>query len=153
MQPTSFVDHQGQRWRADDYYLNGFRSTDRPKVSGTEDPELFGTERFGHFQYAIPVDARGRYTVVLHFAEFYYGPQLPGKGGVGSRVFHVFCNGQTLLKDFDIYKEVGSLRLLSKRFTNIAPSTFGKINLDFEPVINNATVSGIEIIDESIKVR
>ena len=51
-------------------------STERRKVSGTEDPELFGTERFGHFSYAIPVDKRGRYTVILHFAEMYYGPQL-----------------------------------------------------------------------------
>jgi hypothetical protein len=148
-QPTSFVDHQGQRWRADDYYLGGFRSAERRKVSGTEDPELFGEERFGHFSYAIPVDRRGRYTVILHFAEFYYGPQLPGGGGAGRRVFHVFCNGQTLLRDFDIYKEAGSLRVVTKTFSNIAPSAFGKINLDFEPVVNNATVSGIEVIEES----
>jgi len=148
-QPTSFVDHQGQRWRADDYYQNGFPSTERRKVSGTEDPELFGAERFGHFSYAIPVDRRGRYTVVLHFAEFYYGPQLPGGGGAGSRVFHVFCNGQTLLRDFDIFKEAGSLRVVSKTFQHVEPSAQGKINLMFEPVLNNATVSGIEIIDES----
>ena len=75
--------------------------------------------------------------MVLHFAEFYYGPTLPGGGGVGSRVFHVFCNGQTLLRDFDIYKEAGSLRLVTKTFPHI------------QPVNNNATVSGIEIIDES----
>jgi hypothetical protein len=148
-QPTSFVDHKGQRWRADDYYQNGFRSTDRRKITGTEDPELFGAERFGHFRYAIPVDKRGRYTVILHFAEFYYGPQLPGGGGVGRRVFHVFCNGQTLLRNFDIYKEAGSLRLLSKTFPHLTPSAQGKITLDFEPVINNATVSGIEVLDES----
>ncbi|MDF3022064.1 MAG: hypothetical protein K0Q92_3367 [Steroidobacteraceae bacterium] len=148
MQPTSFVDHEGQRWRADDYWQNGFRSTDRPKVSGTEDPELFGAERFGRFRYAIPVDRRGRYTVKLHFAEFYYGPELAGKGGAGSRVFHVFCNGQSLLRDFDVYKEAGSLRMVTKTFTGIAPSAFGKINLDFEPVVNNATVSGIEVIEE-----
>ncbi|HEY6126058.1 MAG TPA: malectin domain-containing carbohydrate-binding protein [Steroidobacteraceae bacterium] len=148
-QPTSFVDHKGQRWRADDYYLNGFRSTERRKVSGTEDPELFGAERFGHFSYAIPVDRRGRYTVILHFAELYYGAQLAGAGGVGSRVFHVFCNGQTLLRDFDIYKEAGSLRVVTKTFTNIVPSALGKINLDFEPVVNNATVSAIEVIEES----
>lgn len=148
-QPTSYVDHQGQRWRADDYFFNGFRSTERRKVSGTQDPELFGAERWGHFRYAIPVDRRGRYTVVLHFAEFYYGPELPGRGGVGSRVFHVFCNGQTLLRDFDIYKEVGSLRVVSKTFKNIQPSALGKINLDFEPVRNNATVSGIEILEEA----
>lgn len=148
-QRTSFVDHAGQRWRADDYYQNGFLSTDRSRVTGTEDPELFSAERFGHFSYAIPVDRRGRYTVVLHFAEFYYGPQLLGGGGVGSRVFHVFCNGQTLLRNFDIYKEAGSLRVVTKTFQHIEPSAYGKINLTFEPVINNATVSGIEVLDES----
>jgi hypothetical protein len=148
MQPTSFVDHLGRRWRADDYYINGFHSSHTRKVGGTKDPELFGAERFGHFSYAIPVDRRGRYTVVLHFAEFYHGPQLRGGGGVGSRLFHVFCNGQTLLRNFDIYKEAGSLNVISKTFTNITPSALGKINLDFEPVINNATVSGIEIIEE-----
>ena len=148
-QPTSFVDHQGRHWRADDYYLNGFRATERPKVSGTEDPELFRAERYGHFSYAIPVDRRGRYTVVLHFAEFYFGPQLPGRGGIGSRVFNVFCNGQTLLQDFDIYKEAGSLRVVTKTFSNIKPSALGKINLTFEPIVNNATISGIEILDES----
>jgi hypothetical protein len=118
-------------------------------VTGTDDPELFGAERYGHFTYAIPVDTRGRYTVVLHFAEFYFGPQLHGGGGVGSRVFHVFCNGQTLLQDFDVYKEVGSLRVVTKTFSNIKPSAQGKINLTFEPVVNNATVSGIEVLDES----
>lgn len=148
-QRNSFVDHQGQRWRADDYYQNGFLSTDRNKVQGTEDPELFNGERYGHFKYAIPVDRRGQYTVRLHFAEFYYGPQLPGGGGVGSRVFHVYCNGQALLEDFDIYKESGSLRLVTKTFQHIRPSAFGKINLTFEPVVNNATVSGIEVIDEA----
>ena len=113
-----------------------------------KDPELFGTERFGHFRYAIPVDKRGRYTVILHFTELYYGPQLPGGDGAGSRIFHVFCNGQTLLRDFDIFKEAGSLRVVSKTFSNIRPSAYGKINLDFEPVVNHATVSGIEVIEE-----
>jgi hypothetical protein len=148
-QRTSFVDHKGQRWRADDYYQNGMLSAVQSKVTGTEDPELFGAERFGHFSYAIPVDRRGRYTVKLHFAEFYYGPQLQGGGGTGSRIFHVFCNGQTLLRNFDIYKESGSLRVITKIFPHIEPSIFGKINLTFEPVVNNATVSGIEIIDET----
>lgn len=149
MQPTSFVDHKGQRWRADDHYLNGFRSPERRMVSGTDDPELFGGERYGHFSYAVPVDARGRYTVVLHFVEFYFGPQLPAGGGIGSRVFHVYCNGEALLRDFDIYKEGGSLRVITKTFSHIRPSAQGKINLIFEPVVNNATVSGIEVLDES----
>jgi hypothetical protein len=148
-QATSFVDHNGQRWRADDYFQNGITTKARRKVTGTHDPELFSAERFGHFSYAIPVDRRGRYTVVLHFAEFYYGPHLPGGGGAGSRVFHVFCNGQTLLRNFDMYKEAGSLRLITKTFPDIEPSAQGKINLTFEPVVNNATVSAIEVIEES----
>ena len=147
-QPTSFVDHKGQHWRADDYYFNGFRSTARQPVSGAEDPELFTTERFGHFSYAIPVDTRGRYTVILHFAEFYFGTKLAGGGGTGSRVFHVYCNGKTLLEDFDIYKEGGSLKVVTKTFEHVRPSAQGKINLVFEPVVNNATVSGIEVLEE-----
>jgi hypothetical protein len=147
-QATSFVDHQGQHWRADDYYLNGIRSTERRPVTGTDDPEIFANERFGHFSYAIPVDTRGRYTVRLHFAEFYFGTKLAG-GGAGSRVFHVYCNGKTLLEDFDIYKEAGSLRVVTKTFEHIRPSAQGKINLVFEPVVNNATVSGIEVLEEA----
>jgi hypothetical protein len=64
-------------------------------------------------------------------------------------VFHVYCNGEALLKDFDVYKEGGSLRVITKTFSHIRPSAQGKINLIFEPVVNNATVSGIEILDES----
>jgi hypothetical protein len=85
----------------------------------------------------------------LHFVEFYFGPQLPGGGGVGSRIFNVSCNGRTLLEDFDVYKEGGNMRVVTKTFANIKPSPQGKINLTFEPVINNATISGIEILDES----
>jgi hypothetical protein len=148
-QATAYVDRQGRRWRADDYYLNGLRSVESAKVTGTEDPELFSAERYGHFSYAIPVDTRGTYTVVLHFAEMYFGPQLQGGGGAGSRVFHVFCNGQTLLRDFDIFREAGSLQVVTRTFPGIKPSAQGKINLTFEPVTNNATVSAIEVLDES----
>ncbi|HET9862593.1 MAG TPA: malectin [Steroidobacteraceae bacterium] len=147
-QAASFVDRQGRHWRADDYYLNGVRSMARQPVSGTDDPELFGMERYGHFSYAIPVDTRGRYTVILHFAEFYFGPKLPGDGGTGSRVFHVYCNGKALLEDFDIYKEGGSLNVVTRTFEHIRPSAQGKINLLFEPVVNNASVSGIEVLEE-----
>ncbi len=148
-QSMSFVDHKGQRWHADDYFLGGIRSGEVHRVGGTEDPALFGAERYGHFSYAIPVDTRGRYTVVLYFAELYFGPQAEGGGGEGSRIFHVFANGKTLLEDFDLYKEAGSRRVITKTFRNIRPSAQGKINLTFEPVVNNATVSGIEVLDES----
>lgn len=147
-QQSSFTDSHGEFWQADNYYMNGSLSDHASQTVGSSDPNLFDMERFGHFSYAIPVDTRDRYTVILHFAEFYFGPQRPGGGGVGSRLFKVICNGETLLDNFDIYKEAGSLHVLTKTFHHVKPSAQGKINLTFEPIINNATVSGIEVIDE-----
>ncbi len=148
-QPTSFTDHNGQFWHPDNYYMNGRLSTQRQQIAGSPDPDLFAAERYGHFTYAIPVDTRDHYTLVLHFAEFYFGPHASGVGGTGSRVFRVMCNGALLLDDFDIFKEVGSLHALTKTFYHLKPTAQGKLNLTFEPVVNNATVSGIEVLDES----
>ena len=149
VQSTQFTDHNGQLWHPDNYYANGMTSSQQQEITGSPDPDLFSLERYGHFTYAIPVDTRDRYTLVLHFAEFYFGPRLPGRGGDGSRVFRVLCNGETLLDNFDIYKEAGSLHALTKTFYHLRPSAQGKLNLTFEPIANNATVSGIEVLDES----
>lgn len=149
MQRTPFTAHSGQFWHPDTYFMNGRISDLRQQISGSPDPDLFATERYGHFNYAIPVDTRDRYTLILHFAEFYFGPQAAGGGGVGSRVFRVMCNGETLLDNFDIFKEAGSLHALTKTFYHLKASAQGKLNLTFEPIANNATVSGIEVLDES----
>lgn len=149
VQSTSFTDHNGQLWHCDNYYENGLALSRQQEITGSPDPDLFSAERYGHFTYAIPVDTRDRYTLVLHFAEFYFGPQLPGGGGAGSRVFRVMCNGKILLDNFDIYKEAGSLHALTKTFYRLKASPQGKLNLIFEPIANYATVSGIEVLDES----
>ncbi len=148
-QPTPFTDHDGNFWHPDNYFMNGHLSDQRMKTTGASDPDLFSGERYGHFTYAIPVDTRDRYTLVLHFAEFYFGPHASGVGGTGSRLFKVMCNGETLLDNFDIYKEADSLHVLTKTFYHLKPSAQGKLNLTFEPIQNNATVSGIEVLDES----
>jgi hypothetical protein len=149
MQRTSYTDHEGRFWHADDYFMNGSFSDSPQEITGSSDPSLFSTERYGHFIYALPVDTRDRYTLILHFVEFYFRPNAPGGGGVGSRIFKVMCNGQTLLDNFDIYKEAGSLHVLTRTFYHLKPSAQGKLNVTFEPIVNNATVSGIEVLDES----
>jgi hypothetical protein len=148
-QQRSFTDSNGQFWHPDDHFINGYTATNNRKVEGTPDPDLFAAERYGHFTYAIPVDTRDRYTLVLHFAEFYFGPGASGIGGKGSRVFRVLCNGNTLLDNFDIYKEVGNLHAMTKTFYHLKPSAQGKLNITFEPIANFATISGIEVFDES----
>jgi len=148
---TPYMDHLGQLWRPDNYFMEGHLLTDLNEIAGTPDQAIFATERFGHFSYTIPVDSRDRYTVALHFAEHYFGPQQPGSGGAGSRVFRVMCNGETILDNFDIYKEAGSMHALTKTFYHLKSSPRGKLNLLFEPIMNNATVSSIEVLDESKK--
>jgi hypothetical protein len=146
---TPYIDHLGQLWRPDNYFMEGHIQTDLRPISGTPDPDVFASERFGRFTYTIPVDTRDQYTVVLHFTEHYFGSQGPASNGVGSRVFRVLCNGETLLDNFDIYKEAGSLHALTKTFHHLRPSAQGKLELTFEPITNYATVSGIEVLDES----
>ena len=149
MQTTPITDHEGRLWHPDTYFMHGRLNAQTHPLPHSPDPDLFSGERFGHLTYALPADPRDRYTLILHFAEFYFGSAAPGSGGAGSRIFKVMCNGQTLLDNFDIFKEVGSLNELTKTFRHLKPSAQGKLNLTFEPIVNNATISGIEVLDES----
>ncbi|MGB7985974.1 MAG: malectin domain-containing carbohydrate-binding protein [Terracidiphilus sp.] len=149
MQRSAVTDHNGNLWHPDNYYQNGTLSDLPRQIEGTPDPNLYAQERYGHFTYSIPVDTHGRYTLVLHFAELYWVPDPASRVGVGSRVFRVYCNGTTLLDNFDIFKEAGSLHALTKTFSHLQPSPEGKLDLTFEPISNYATVSAIEVIDES----
>jgi hypothetical protein len=120
-------------------------------VTGTANPELYRVERYGNFSYAIPV-APGRYTVTLRFAERYFGAANSVGGGAGSRIFHVFCNGESMLKNLDVFKEAGgSGRALEKTFTGVAPNEQGHILLEFKPVENYAMIYAIEVIPEPKK--
>lgn len=149
MQPTAVKDRDGKLWHADDYVQGGTILDEPRQVSGTPDPELYSQERYGHFTYSIPVDPGGRYTVVLYFAEHYWMPGPSGPGAVGRRIFRIFSDGTILLDDFDIAKEAGSLHAVMKTFYHLRPSPEGKLNLTFDPIVNFATVSAIEVIDES----
>ncbi|MFB3921776.1 MAG: malectin domain-containing carbohydrate-binding protein [Terriglobia bacterium] len=147
-QANSYTDHAGEVWKPDNYAHQGRLVLHNRPVSQTSDPDLYLGERFGHFSYAIPV-AEGRYALALHFAETYFGPQNPGGGGVGSRLFDVYCNGVRILHEFDILKEAGSAnRALVKTFHNLEPNPQGKLLLTFVPMKNYACVNAIEVRSE-----
>jgi hypothetical protein len=142
-------DHLGQVWLPDQWAAGGRKSTRVVSIDGTSDAGLYQWERVGHFSYAIPVMEGGLYTVVLHFSETWF--TTPNSiGGVGSRVFDVYCNGTTLLKDFDILKEAGGIanRAVIRVFRHVPASPLGKIDLTFVPVANYALINAIEVIEE-----
>lgn len=160
-QNSSYTDHAGNAWSPDRYYSGGQLALHiaRTPVSRTSDPDLYSGERYGHFTYTIPV-APGKYKVTLRFAETYWGienqrhtlPDQDGSplGGVGSRIFDVYCNGTALLRSFNIFKEAGGpLTAIDKTFHNLQPDAQGKLVLSFVPVKDYACVNGIEVEYES----
>lgn len=151
---SSWQDPAGQQWQADSYFLGGnalVRTTNPAQEANSIAPDvaLYASERWGNFTYAIPV-ADGRYRVNLRFCEGHYGQRNTGVGGLGSRLFDVYCNGVALLRNFDIFKEAGGEgRPLTKAFPGIRPNAQGKIVLSFVPVKGMACVNGIEVVEDS----
>lgn len=145
---SDLTDSAGVMWSRDNYFLNGRTIARTGAVTGSDDPEIYARERYGNFSYAIPV-SEGRYRVTLHFAETYWGPTAPGGGGVGTRVFDVFCNGRALLQNFDMLKEAPPRTQIVKTFEHLEPNAQGKLLISFVPVKNYANISAIEVVDES----
>ncbi|HXY47997.1 MAG TPA: malectin domain-containing carbohydrate-binding protein [Terriglobales bacterium] len=141
------------RWWSSDLYFKGgqLSGTEEPAV-GTDDPELYATERWGHFSYAIPVTP-GRYMVTLYFIERRlhaadHGQTLDSGGPSTPRVFNVFCNRRLVLREVNILAEAGENRPLVRKITGLEPDAQGKLLLEFVPVSYYATLTAIEVVPQ-----
>jgi len=92
---------------------------------------------------------RGSYSVYVYMSEQYWGPGNPGGGGVGTRVFSIYCNGTSLLRSFDLYKEFGTNSGVVRGFHQLTPNAQGKLTLSFEPEHDYASIYALEVIDEA----
>jgi hypothetical protein len=140
----AFTDSAGNRWEADQYYKTGrtYQAHSNHKISGTNNDQLYLSERYADSNdrdlvYEIPVP-NGAYNVFLHFSDIYTGTQM--KGG---RVFDVFINRLTGLKDLDIYDRVGGFAAL--RLEATVTVTDGMISIDLRRKVQNPKLSGITI--------
>ena len=150
---TGRVDSAGMSWQPDQFVHGGRRREYREGVIGGSDPAIYRSERYGHMVYAIPV-SNGSYRLTLQFSEHWFGVSDHGCTGTGqsSRVFCVDCNGVTLLRDFDIFKEaVGCLRPVVKVFRGLRPNHQGKLMRSFVPSAHYACINAIEVEDENFK--
>jgi len=135
-------------WSPDNYFQGGQFATYTAAVSGTDDAEMYATERWGNFSYAIPVSP-GKYTLVLHFTARHGEwdrPALAAAGDKTAHIFNVFCNGKLLLDHFDLPKEAHDGDVVLRKFTGLEPNAQGKVALAFVPVDGYATVTGIEVL-------
>lgn len=149
---SPYYSNDSHWWSPDNYFEGGQLASYAQEVTGTDDSELYETERWGNFSYAVPVTT-GRYVVVLHFAARHGNPgepmqELQSTANRLAPVFNVFCNGKTLLENFDLVKETGKTDVTVRRFGGIEPNAQGKVALSFVPISGYATVSGIEVLPE-----
>jgi hypothetical protein len=149
---TPYYSNDSHWWSPDNYFEGGQLATYTAPVGGTDDPELYETERWGNFSYAIPVTP-GKYSVTLYFAvrhgdwDQVSSPSDVNKIAV-DHIFNVFCNGNALLKNFNLPKEAHQSDVVLRKFTDMEPNAQGKLLLNFVPVSGYATVTGIEVIPE-----
>ncbi len=143
----SQYDERSELWGADRFFRGGALSKTWRSVQGAPSPQLYNSERFGHFTYAIPV-ADGKYNLRLHFAETSLGPANPLKGGGGDRVFDIYCNGKALLQNFDVIKDArGENRAVDRVFPDLKANAQSKLLLSFVPSSGKiwAFVNAIEV--------
>ncbi len=142
-------------WSSDVYFKGGQLAASEDSASGTDDPELYETERWGHFSYAIPVTP-GKYIVILHFIERSVHAANQGEsiqsasagGRSESRMFNVYCNGTAIIRNLNILNEAGENRPLLRKISGLEPNAQNKMLLEFEPVIHYATVTAIEVLPQ-----
>jgi len=135
-------------WSPDTYFKGGQLRANQETALGTDDPEFYESERWGHFSYAIPV-APGKYSVTLHFIA-HKAPERTEvqSADVEERTFNIFCNGKAILSNVKIVDKVGENRPLVWKIKGLEPNAQGKLLLEFVPVTRYATVSAIEVMAE-----
>lgn len=149
---TPYYSNDSHWWSPDNYFEGGQLANYTTPVSGTDDPELYETERWGNFSYAIPVTP-GRYSLTLHFAvrhrDWDQPSSPPGENRTPvAHIFDVFCNGNALLRSFNPVAEARQSNVVIRRFTGLEPNAQGKLLLSFVPVEGYATVTGIEVLPQ-----
>jgi hypothetical protein len=147
-QNSFFVDKLGNLWMPDTYFSSGQLAADNVVIGGTPEPGLYAGERYGNFNYALPVD-KGTYKLTLYLSEKYWGLDTSKTNGVGRRVFDVFCNGTALTRNLDIADAVGSAHALVKTYHGLRPNAQGKLIVSFVPDVNYASVDAVEVEEET----
>ena len=167
-----YVDQHGSRWQADQprtspsaagstswtedfpglapFFASQRRTFD--PIRGTTDWPLFQAFRYGRdkLRYHFPVPD-GEYQVELYFVEPWVGTG-GGLDGTGWRLFDVAINGQTVLKDLDLWREAGHDGALKKTVT--ARVTGGELVVSFPNVASGqALISAIAVASPDARLK
>ncbi|MGL1936358.1 MAG: glycoside hydrolase family 3 C-terminal domain-containing protein [Fibrobacterales bacterium] len=122
-----FTDDNGIVYEADNNYSGGKTASTTKAISGTQNDNLYQTERWGASTYAIPATP-GEYRIEFLFAETYWTAS-------NKRVFDISAEGNTVINNLDIVNEVGTLTRYDITVEDIVV-TDGTLSIEF----HNASV-------------
>jgi len=159
-----FVDSKGDAWRPGTEFVARvgadvdtlaqcwWRKRRSMYIGGTRDEEIY---RYGvhapEFWVNLTV-APGPYKVRLHWADTPETPWMEREGDKWEAVARpttVLINGQTVIENLSVRKEVGTFHAYTREFENIQPEN-GIIELRFKSTSHHeAMIQAVEIIPES----
>jgi hypothetical protein len=145
--PAILRDDEGRIWDPERFFHAGRRTPHPAKLPKAPNSKIYASERYGHFYYSLPVAQDREYSLTMYFSEGWFGTMNKGPGGVGSRRFDVVCNGNTVLKDFDILKD-SSDGTAVRTIRHLRPTAQGLLELYFTPITNYPTINAIEVYPE-----
>lgn len=134
----------GEEWMADSYFEGGRTyGVGSVEISNTDIDEVYRSERYGNFNYSLPVPEEGSYTVELLFAEIHWNKS-------GARVFGMEVeNGQFTMDNIDLFRNFGGKNSAYViRAENIKVSD-GYLDIKFTSQVNNAKLSGISLYKQN----
>ena len=143
-----YTDKQGNSWSSDQAYTaggfgyeGGVSSSTNDAILHTDDDPLYQSERYNLTAYRFDVPD-GNYQIALHFAEIYFE-------NANERRMSVAIEGQTMISDLDIFKEVGHDYALTYTFSDIAV-TDGRVDITFSADLKVPKISAIEVINMNL---
>ena len=153
-----YTDNQGNIWVPDVYFSSGAGSwaDNALTIGNTDNQTIYKSERnsASELRYSFPT-GHGTFKVRLHFAEIFHR----NSSDIGKRVFNVSIEGQNVLTNFDVQKEVGLFNATVKEFVvtvdddKIQGSSLmvadHTLDIVFSSVIGGPKVSAIEIESSS----
>ena len=125
------------QWQGDQNFYGGDVATTDHAIAGQTSPNVYQSERWGNFSYTFPNLPNGNYKITLKFAEIYWSQP-------GQRVFNVIVNGQTMLANLDIVRDVGAPFTPDDKviYANVSNNT---LTISFQGIVDNAKLSGLVI--------
>ena len=134
----AYSDSNGDPWTVDSHFSGGSASSTTVTVTGTADPTLFKTNRWGNplsYNFSLP---NGTYLVTVLESENYWS-------GPGSRVFSLSLQGSVVEPNLDIYAASGG-KFKAMTLTYTATVSTGTLNLVANASIDNAQFAGVEVM-------